>query len=183
MAGKLGEEYPVLLSVLQSEREAEKKKVFSGLASTAAASSFFETLQWIEKDPFRNSKEADKPLGSFAEARVDSWLERFRDGLESLDSSDAKAIHAIRIQGKKLRYIMNLLEPMINAKHAKLIPNLKDMQERLGLICDIQFDIPVLEKLKEQQIDTEAVKEIDEVIEVKKVEVVELLRELPREIS
>jgi len=183
MAAKLGESYHALLAILKGEREKEKKKVYGELASAEAASTLFGILKWIEKDPFRKSGEADSPLGSFTEARVESWLERFREGLQSLDTKDAKAVHALRIQGKKLRYIMTLLEPMLREKHAKLIPALKDMQDRLGLICDIQFDIPVLEKLKAGQGDLEAAREIDAVMDAKGREVLELLAGLPREIS
>lgn len=182
MAGKLVGGYPALLDLLKAEREKEKSRICGQLASSAAADLLFELMQWIEKDPFRSSKKADKPLRTFAEARVEIWLERFREGLGETDPGDSKAIHVLRIQGKKLRYIMSLLEPMLKEEHQKLIPVLKEMQDKLGLICDIQFDIPVLEKLKAGKPDPEAVKEIDSVIEAKKREVQELLRELPREI-
>jgi CHAD domain-containing protein/phosphohistidine phosphatase SixA len=183
MAEKLGGSYPALLAVLKEEREKEKKKVCRGLESADAAKLLFEMLQWIEKDPLRKSKEADKPIAGFAEARVGEWMERFREGLQTVDSKDEMAIHALRIQGKKLRYIMSLLEPMLKEKQAKLIPGLKDMQDRLGLICDIQFDIPVLEKLKAGQEDPEAVDEINEVIKEKVRKSAELMSGLPREIS
>lgn len=183
MAGKLGEGHPALLGILKQEREKEKERVYRELASTDASKLFFEILQWIEKDPFRKSEQADKPIDSFAEERVKSWLGRFSKGLKSADSKDAEAIHELRIEGKKLRYIMALLEPMLKQEDRKLIPGLKDMQDRLGLICDLQFDIPLLERLKAAKEGAEAVKEIDDVIETKKREVGELLRELPKEIS
>ena len=57
------------------------------------------------------------------------------------------------------------------------------MQDSLGMICDIQIDIPVLEKLKDKYSTTDAVREIDAVIELKRSEVEGLIEGLPREIN
>jgi phosphohistidine phosphatase SixA len=182
MAGKLAEGYPALLSILKSEREAAKKTVFGELASASAAPFIFEILQWIEEDPFKNSENGKKPLVGFVNDRAEDWLDGFRKGLEKVDKSNAKEIHALRIQGKKLRYIMTLMEPVLKEKQAALIPGLKKMQDSLGFICDIQMDIPVLEKLKDKYSTPDAVREIDAVIELKRSEVVSLIEGLPREI-
>jgi phosphohistidine phosphatase SixA len=182
MAGKLAEGYPALLSILKSEREAAKKTVFGELASAPAAPFFFEILQWIEEDPFKNSKNGKKQLVDFVNDRTENWLDGFRKGLEKIDKSNAKEIHALRIQGKKLRYIMTLMEPVLKEKQAALIPGLKEMQDSLGMICDIQIDIPVLEKLKDKYSTPDAVREIDAVIELKRSEVEGLIEGLPREI-
>ncbi|MBP1743815.1 MAG: phosphohistidine phosphatase SixA [Firmicutes bacterium] len=183
MAGKIKEGYPALLSILRSERENEKKTVYSKIASGTAAPLFFDLLQWIERDPFKKSKNGKKPLGDFAGDRAERWLGSFREGLQSMDSKDAKEIHALRIQGKKLRYMATLMEPVLEGKQAALIPGLKELQDRLGLICDIQMDIPVLEKLKDKYGSPEAASEIDKAIELKKREVGELIRGMPREIK
>jgi phosphohistidine phosphatase len=183
MAGKIKKGYPALLSILRSERANSKKEAYGKFASVAAAPLFFELLQWIEKDPFKNSKSGKKPLASFTEARAEDWLMRFREGLLNLDSKDAGEIHALRIQGKKLRYMMTLMEPVLKEKQAALIPGLKELQDRLGLICDIQMDIPMLEKLKAKYGSPEAVSEIDQAIELKKREIVELIQGMPRDIE
>jgi phosphohistidine phosphatase len=183
MAGKLAEGYPALLSILKSEREAEKKAVYGKLASAAAAPLFFEILKWIEEDPFKDSKNSMKPLVNFVNDRAENWLNGFRKGLQKIDKSNAKEIHALRIRGKKLRYIMTLMEPVLKEKQAALIPGLKEMQDNLGMICDIQMDIPVLEKLKDKYSTTDAVREIEAVIELKRSEVEVLIERLPREIK
>jgi len=183
MAGKLAEGYPALLSILKSEREAAKKTVYGELAAATAAPLFFEMLQWIEEDPFKDSKNGNKPLVDFVNERAENWLDGFRKGLQKIDKSNAKEIHALRIKGKKLRYIMTLMEPVLKEKQAALIPGLKEMQDSLGMICDIQIDIPVLEKLKDKYSTTDAVREIDAVIELKRSEVEGLIEGLPREIN
>jgi phosphohistidine phosphatase len=183
MAGKIKEGYPAFLSILRSERAKAEKEAYGKFASGAAAPLFFELLQWIEKDPFKNSNRGKKPLASFTEARAEDWLMRFREGLLNLDYKDAGDIHALRIQGKKLRYMMTLMESVLKEKQAALIPGLKELQDRLGLICDIQMDIPMLEKLKAKYGSTEAVSEIDQVIELKKREIVELIQGMPRDIE
>ena len=183
MAGKLSEGYPALLSILKSEREAAKKAVYGELASATAVPLFFEILQWIEEDPFKNTKNGKKPLSEFVNGRAENWLDGFRKGLQKIDKSNAKEIHALRIKGKKLRYIMTLMEPVLKEKQAALIPGLKEMQDSLGMICDIQIDIPVLEKLKDKYRAPDAAREIDAVIELKKSEVQNLIEGLPREIK
>lgn len=183
MAGKITEGYPALLSILRSERENEKEEAYREFASGTAAPLFFELLQWIEKDPFKKSKNGKKPLARFTEVRTEEWLTRFSEGLLNLDSKDAREIHALRIQGKKLRYMMTLMEPALQENQAALIPGLKELQDRLGLICDIQTDIPVLEKLKAKYSSPEAVSEIDQMIEFKNKEVLELIKGMPRDIE
>ncbi|HSN58696.1 MAG TPA: CHAD domain-containing protein, partial [Clostridiaceae bacterium] len=131
MAGKIKEGYPAFLSILRSERAKAEKEAYDKFASGAAAPLFFELLQWIEKDPFKNSKRGKKPLAGFTEARAEDWLMRFREGLLNLDYKDAGEIHALRIQGKKLRYMMSLMEPVLKENQAALIPGLKELQDRL----------------------------------------------------
>lgn len=183
MSEKLGEGYPALLGVLKEEREKEKKSVYEDLAADSAAPLFFELLQWIEKDPFSNSKKSELPLVDFVDEGTDRWIERFRKGLRNVDSKDVKGIHALRIQGKKLRYLMALMEPVLKEKKAELIPKFKEMQDMLGQICDIQIDIPVLDTLKSKYSSPEVVREIDQVEELKKKEAEGLIAELPREIE
>jgi phosphohistidine phosphatase SixA len=183
MAGKLANGYPALLSILKSEREAAKKTAYGELASASAAPLFFEILNWIVEDPFKNSKNGKKPLSKFVNDRAEKWLDGFRKGLQKIDTSSAKGIHALRIKGKKLRYIMALMEPVLKEKQAALIPGLREMQDSLGMICDIQIDIPVLEKLKDKYRSADAAREIDAVILLKKSEIQNLIEGLPREIE
>ena len=79
--------------------------------------------------------------------------------------------------------MMTLMEPALQENQAALIPGLKELQDRLGLICDIQMDIPVLEKLKAKYGSPEAVSEIDQMIEFKNKEVLELIKGMPRDIE
>lgn len=81
----------------------------------------------------------EPPASSYAAITTDlirQHAAELAEYLEDIDSvDDAGAIHAARIRGKRLRY---LIEPLANELPAaeKIVGNMKQFQDRLGVLCD-----------------------------------------------
>jgi CHAD domain-containing protein len=83
--------------------------------------------------------EGTPPVPSYAVIIADlirQHATELADHLQDIDSvDDAEAIHAARIRGKRLRY---LIEPLANELPAaeKIVVSMKQFQDRLGVLCD-----------------------------------------------
>lgn len=90
--------------------------------------------------PIANAnRKATSPASSYAAITADlirQHAAELAEHLEDIDSvDDAGAIHAARIRGKRLRY---LIEPLANELPAaeKIIARMKQFQDRFGVLCD-----------------------------------------------
>jgi CHAD domain-containing protein len=79
------------------------------------------------------------PVPSYAVITADlirQHVAELAEHLEDIDSvEDAEAIHAARIRGKRLRY---LIEPLANElpPTGKIVARMKQFQDRFGVLCD-----------------------------------------------
>jgi CHAD domain-containing protein len=90
--------------------------------------------------PIANAnRKATSPASSYAAITADlirQHAAELAEHLEEIDSvDDAGAIHAARIRGKRLRY---LIEPLANelAAAKKIVTRMKQFQDRFGVLCD-----------------------------------------------
>jgi CHAD domain-containing protein len=90
--------------------------------------------------PIANAdREAAPPAPSYAVITADlirQHVAELAEHLEDIDSvDDAEMIHAARIRGKRLRY---LIEPLANELPAaeKIVTRMKQFQDRFGVLCD-----------------------------------------------
>jgi CHAD domain-containing protein len=90
--------------------------------------------------PIANAdREAAPPAPSYAVITADLIRQHAAELAEHLEDigsvDDAEAIHAARIRGKRLRY---LIEPLANEIPAaeKIVARMKQFQDRFGVLCD-----------------------------------------------
>jgi CHAD domain-containing protein len=126
LQARLGERYEA--SCAEITREVLKQ--FAGMEQRLRAS----------LTPIANAgRKAPPPTSSYAAITADlirQHASELAEHLEDIDSvNDAGAIHAARIRGKRLRY---LIEPLANELPAaeKIVGNMKQFQDRLGVLCD-----------------------------------------------
>lgn len=84
----------------------------------------------------RANKWASQPLAKWAPKRLRNAIELFCQAVpESLDTPEQ--LHPLRIEGKRLRYTLELLAPGLPAEtYDALYPLLEKLQDRLGKIND-----------------------------------------------
>lgn len=129
----------VLFDLLQQDRDEAFGKVKTMLKSKAykkqikAIQTLFENPKALPKGP-----KADAPSKVFA---ADLVLKRYKKVCklagEISDNTPDETIHELRIQCKKLRYLIESAQPLFDAKPVKrLLKTLKGLQEHLGSFND-----------------------------------------------
>jgi len=82
------------------------------------------------------ARDDDAAFNDWARTRLRARLQRFLDRSPT-DPLDLEALHRFRIQGKKLRYSLELLAPAFApAAFDALYPNVEALQEKLGQVND-----------------------------------------------
>ena len=119
---------------LAAQRDVEKSQKKWG-KSGKLAQSLVKTLAHI-KDKHSDSKSGRVSFRQFAGKRIRPILRDFFAAAEQ-DVTDITALHALRIEGKQLRYAVELLASAFPARMTKQVyPKLARLQDRLGAIND-----------------------------------------------
>ncbi len=112
------------------QREAELKM------AAATVLDKFDTQQWLEWSPVLNQRaEQVSAAGEVFEViALERWLEAHRLHSVAMKNRSKQSLHAVRIGIKKFRY---LVENFLPALHDAWIKDLKDMQDVLGEVHDL----------------------------------------------
>ena len=132
---------------LAAERDKEQAAVYQQLAAGVTTPGLLRVWAWLLEGFWDDNGEAGQPLRLYMEQRLLKWLKRLDKRLKSTAYTERQSIHALRIQGKKLRYVLQSLEPVLKKRYRRLLPNLKTMQEQLGLICDAHRNVAIIKNL------------------------------------
>ena len=77
------------------------------------------------------------PLADYLDHRLIRWLQHLRSAGAHLDFSDPQTVHQLRIQGKKLRYVLEIMAPSLGTRRSRLVnERLKRLQDHLGNVHD-----------------------------------------------
>ena len=92
---------------------------------------------------------ADQPIATVAAEAIDrAWRRLLRHGQELSASSTAEDFHEVRIDGKKLRYLLELFRSAYPAVDlGPTIEDLKSLQNCLGDLNDAQVQEELLRKI------------------------------------
>ena len=78
-----------------------------------------------------------RPLAEYAAGVLARRLKRLLDAGEDIDALPAPALHAVRLDGKRLRYAAEFFTPLFPGKAARrFLRRLERLQERLGAVND-----------------------------------------------
>ncbi len=120
---------------LQKEREKINKTLFSGKLTPCA----LRILKQIHS--FEMNAHAESILLSdFIPRRMEKWMDQFRAVSARSEIFDTAAMHRLRIQVKKIRYVTESMGSMIPHMTGKTINMLKELQDYLGELHDIQCE-------------------------------------------
>ncbi|MEW5790247.1 MAG: CHAD domain-containing protein [Pseudomonadota bacterium] len=91
-----------------------------------------ELWAWLLTTPLHG----ETPLAEFSTARLRQWLKGLRKAGSTTDWHDPTALHRLRIRGKKLRYVLQALMPVLPAGSDRLVRRLLKLQKQLGQLHD-----------------------------------------------
>ncbi|MEO0410229.1 MAG: CHAD domain-containing protein [Pseudomonadota bacterium] len=155
-------DYPALQEALSPEMrialepfrlllETERKRAFSRVKTVLKSRAFSQFAQsWGDKlaaDESYQGKDAGQPIGAIAAKAI--WKRYGRicaDGQAITDDTPAEALHDLRKQGKKLRYLLEFFASLYPAAQIKpRIGSLKKLQDLLGAYQDCAVQAAFLE--------------------------------------
>jgi CHAD domain-containing protein len=95
---------------------------------------------------------ARRPIINVAQRRIDRVYRRIvTAGYRILENSDDELLHALRIECKKLRYLLEFFTSLFPEKKINaLIKQLKQLQDNLGDFNDFDVQIEYLRKIAEE---------------------------------
>jgi len=143
----------VLTAALTSERQQEQAIICGDTSEMTLA--IFEIWEWAEnalapEAADAGQAESDIKTQSFAcftKKRIRNHLKKVVTGLETIDDKDFGAIHALRIQCKRLRYALGILDPLLDLKRTDTAASLRALQDILGGYCDTRRNLSILKEL------------------------------------
>lgn len=102
---------------------------------------FIET--WADK----NAAEATPICKDFSLARLTHWLQQLLSLGDELDLTDLNAVQKLRTAGKRLRYTLDSLSPILPDNTRLLSKRLEKLQDILGNVQDVAYTPPLLYEL------------------------------------
>lgn len=79
-------------------------------------------------------------LSSYASDRMNQWVTRFERNGRQARVADIAMLHRLRIQGKKIRYVLEWIELIVPATSSKSVKVMKKLQNTLGELHDIHCE-------------------------------------------
>ncbi|WP_042883650.1 CHAD domain-containing protein [Cupriavidus necator] len=141
-ARELEPDEPVLAAVADTARERREDARVAMLATLAGyhdwpLPALHRDLAHLAQLAAKAGKDSGDRLGPFARKRVRRGRQRLRKLARAARSGDARAVHAQRIAGKRLRYAIEAFEPVLPLRITKrLHRKLVKRQTKLGSLVD-----------------------------------------------
>ncbi|MBC3887143.1 CHAD domain-containing protein [Acetobacterium paludosum] len=102
---------------------------------------------WLLDEPWSDSAWLDLSIEKYIDEELKRWLKKVNKGMKKMDVKNKENIHKVRIRSKKLRYIMELLSPILAKKSKELIAEFENIQDDLGYFHDVYMNKELLEQL------------------------------------
>ncbi|MEN1761254.1 CHAD domain-containing protein [Anoxynatronum sibiricum] len=80
-------------------------------------------------------------FADFGEKRLRRWVKRFETKGRCTGLKDIQQLHRLRIQGKKIRYVMEILSPALPDIPRKTVKTMKKLQNLLGELHDVHCEM------------------------------------------
>ena len=129
---------PNLAGALRQSRDAAVKTSRETLSHASIKNVLHDAVSEANKE--LNTAHQRTPLKKFAVKRVTVAEEQLRKRMKSASQakrSEYSSFHEVRKAGKKVRYLLEFFEPLLNKKQRKGMKKLKQLQKRFGALNDV----------------------------------------------
>lgn len=155
--GLTGQEF---LKVLKMERQVEAAR----LVEVLDGPEFLKTLGRLQeklKKAIKVKHATYKSLDDMVKEMLEQWHTKLKNHYDAISTHEPKVIHALRIQAKKIRYLMDTFKLKEDAVECEIHEDLKNWQDVLGKITDANRNIRVVEELAAKHSNQAIENEID----------------------
>ena len=132
---------------LAKQRKQEQKRLVKALNSDRCQTILNDWQEFLEsEDDLIQAKQSNTPVSQLANTIIRKRFKRvLRDGSAITDDSPDESLHKLRIQGKKLRYVLEFFSSLYPQQDMKiLIRQLKLLQNNLGDFNDLSVQQDML---------------------------------------
>ncbi|HWR09436.1 CYTH and CHAD domain-containing protein [Sporomusa sp.] len=95
----------------------------------------------------RTVEDQSPTFKGFSLERLTHWIQQFLSLGDELDLTDLNAVQKLRTSGKRLRYTLESLSPVLPDSTRLLTKRLEKLQDLLGNIQDVSYTTPLLHDL------------------------------------
>ena len=134
--------------ILLHERDEENARLQNSLKEGVLTSTLIELEDWLNNTIDLHDLKSTQSQKAFINHRSKNWKKKIYSELATIDISDLKRVHLLRIKCKKLRYIQEMIFGRKSGNYdAEKIARMKDLQDKLGFICDTRRNIEIISQL------------------------------------
>jgi triphosphatase len=134
-----------LVEIVAERRHAAHQKLLEAVRSQRFYVFLIDLVRWIEDGEWlkAESKRGDGPVARFARSAIARRRKRLLKKAAHLKTLLPATRHRLRIDGKKLRYMTEFLQPLAKSKeqrreHRRFVKQLEKMQTSLGTLHDAE---------------------------------------------
>ncbi|BBU32579.1 hypothetical protein BTHE68_63130 (plasmid) [Burkholderia sp. THE68] len=127
-----------LLSACKQNRDDTADKSRQTLMNTDLRKLLREAIREANRE--LNTSSERTPLSKFARKRVSAAQKELKKRMQhasKVGSSDYNSYHNVRKAGKKVRYLIEFFEPLLQKRQRKSLKELKQLQKRFGGLNDV----------------------------------------------
>jgi len=139
-------ERALVIDYLIAARAEARANLLAILNQNAYRNFVAEITEYLNKD--FSSDFDDTQIDQVYKKIMHKLVEKFRKQGNALEEkSKAKSFHRLRILGKKLRYTLEFFDPLYHNDIARILEEMKQVQDELGVINDCRIAKERLERL------------------------------------
>jgi CHAD domain-containing protein len=127
-----------LVGAMQKQRDETARKSSETLSNSQLEKTLRDAIHEANRE--LNTAPARTPLSVFARKRVlaaQKQLKKRMHHAAKVGSSDYSSYHDVRKAGKKVRYLIEFFEPLLEKKQRKGVKRLKRLQKQFGALNDV----------------------------------------------
>lgn len=155
----------VIFEILRDERAEEARRVISSVSSADYADALHEMELELQKTIWKENIDEHEFVAARINERFAGLLDAYEKSAAEVDYNNTAATHALRIEAKKLRYILSGLEQLLEGKFGIAETGLKEAHDRLGQLCDARRNKDILQNFDSKDLPVKSHMELRALID------------------
>ena len=134
----------VIFENTRDERAKEAQRVISAVSSADYTDALNDMEAELQKTIWKKNIDENESIAARISERFAGLFDAYEKSAAEVDYDNTAATHALRIEAKKLRYILLGLEPLLEGKFGIAGTGLKEAHDNLGQLCDARRNKDIL---------------------------------------
>lgn len=170
-----------IFGILREGRAQEAQRVISAVSTADCVDSLYDIEVEIQKSPWKKSIDENESVVMRINGRFADLFDTYERSAAAVDYNNAAAAHALRIEAKKLCYVLLGFEPLMESKFGIVGTELKEAHDKLGQLCDARRNKDILQNFDSKDLPEKAHMELRALIDYQDSVVNSRLDQLKRE--